>query len=221
MKFKLLDIVLSLFFLFVIIAVSFLITIFLSGYLSLSCEFRGIGKLILFYLSMIACTIITMWIIRKLFPLKEGVFPLEHKDIIFWKLQGLFYILNLGLFINANILPINTRRFFYMLLGAKMGKGVMVGGKILEPPLVEICDYTQIGEDALITAHGVAGGRVTLGRVQIGRHVTIGVKAVVLPGVTIGDNSIIAAGSVVVKNTRIPANEVWGGIPARKIKRTG
>lgn len=122
---------------------------------------------------------------------------------------------------NANILPINARRFFYMLLGAKMGKGVMVGGKILEPPLVGIGDYTQIGEDALITAHGVAGGKVTLGRVKIGRHVTIGVKAIVLPGVTIGNNTIIAAGSVVVKNTRIPANEVWGGIPARKIKGIG
>ena len=94
----------------------------------------------------------------------------------------------------------------------------MIGGKILEPPLVEMGDYSQLGEDVLLTAHTVERGMVTLGKIRIGRHVTIGVKAVVFPWVEIGDNAIIAAGSVVTKNTKVPMNEVWGGIPARKLK---
>jgi len=47
--------------------------------------------------------------------------------------------------------------------------------------------------------------------------VTIGVKSVVFPDVQIGDNALVAAGSVVVKGTRILANEIWGGLPAKKI----
>jgi acetyltransferase-like isoleucine patch superfamily enzyme len=51
--------------------------------------------------------------------------------------------------------------------------------------------------------------------VIIGDNVWIGMNVCVLPGVIIGENSIIGAGSVVTKN--IPENEVWVGNPARRI----
>lgn len=53
--------------------------------------------------------------------------------------------------------------------------------------------------------------------VHIGDYVFIGTRSIICKGVTIGDHSIIAAGSVVV--TDIPADEVWGGNPARFIKK--
>jgi acetyltransferase-like isoleucine patch superfamily enzyme len=46
-------------------------------------------------------------------------------------------------------------------------------------------------------------------------HVWIGANAVVLKGVEIGTGAVVAAGAVVVKN--IPPNEIWGGVPARRI----
>ena len=46
----------------------------------------------------------------------------------------------------------------------------------------------------------------------IGDNVWIGAQACILPGVTIGDNTVIAGGSVVTKD--IPANTVWYGNPA-------
>ncbi|HEV8599883.1 MAG TPA: acyltransferase [Gemmatimonadales bacterium] len=52
--------------------------------------------------------------------------------------------------------------------------------------------------------------------VDIGDNVWLGAHCVVLPGVRIGDNSAIAAGSVVSHD--VPPNEIWGGVPARKIK---
>lgn len=52
--------------------------------------------------------------------------------------------------------------------------------------------------------------------VIIGSKVWIGANATILPGVTIGDNAIIAAGAVVTKD--VPPNAVVGGVPARIMK---
>lgn len=50
-------------------------------------------------------------------------------------------------------------------------------------------------------------------------YVFIGARSIILKGVTIGEKSIVAAGSVVVKN--IPSGEMWGGNPAKFIKKIG
>ena len=51
------------------------------------------------------------------------------------------------------------------------------------------------------------------GCVTIGNHVYIGTNALIMPGVTIGDNALVAAGSVVTKS--VPAGVVVGGNPAK------
>jgi len=56
-----------------------------------------------------------------------------------------------------------------------------------------------------------------LGPVLLNRNVFVGVNAVILPNVTIGENSIIGAGAVVTKD--VPANVVVAGVPARIIKK--
>ncbi|WP_163534725.1 DapH/DapD/GlmU-related protein [Helicobacter suis] len=59
--------------------------------------------------------------------------------------------------------------------------------------------------------------RVTFSKgIVIKERVWIGINAVVCPGVTIGENSIIAAGSVVTKD--VPPNVVVGGVPAKIIR---
>lgn len=55
--------------------------------------------------------------------------------------------------------------------------------------------------------------------IHIGKNVWIGANVVVLPGVTIGDNSVIGAGSVVTKD--IPANVVAFGTPCRVQREIG
>ena len=57
-----------------------------------------------------------------------------------------------------------------------------------------------------------------LGRISVGHNCFIGCHSIIMPGVTIGNNSIVAAGSVVTKS--IPDGEVWGGNPAHFIKTT-
>ena len=52
--------------------------------------------------------------------------------------------------------------------------------------------------------------------IVVRRNAWIGAGATVLPGVTIGENSIVAAGAVVSKD--VPANTIVGGVPAKIIK---
>jgi acetyltransferase-like isoleucine patch superfamily enzyme len=89
---------------------------------------------------------------------------------------------------------------------------------------LEVGDDTLFGEYASIhdETHVIKDGQVedrntfTARPVRIGTKVWIGTKATILPGVTIGDRSIIGAGAVVTKD--IPEGSVAVGIPARVIK---
>lgn len=54
------------------------------------------------------------------------------------------------------------------------------------------------------------------GHVHVKKNAWIGAGATILPGVTVGENAVVAAGAVVSKD--VPANTVVGGIPAKQIK---
>jgi acetyltransferase-like isoleucine patch superfamily enzyme len=56
-----------------------------------------------------------------------------------------------------------------------------------------------------------------LKRIVLKRNCWIGANSVILPGVTVGENSVVAAGSVVTKD--VPADTVVAGVPARVIKK--
>lgn len=111
------------------------------------------------------------------------------------------------------------------------GKNIRVGENflanynvtILDIAPVTIGDYVMIGPNTLITTvnHPLspAGRRRHLGQarpVAIARDVWIGGNCTILPGVTIGNNAVIAAGAVVTKD--VPDNCVVAGVPARKIR---
>lgn len=53
--------------------------------------------------------------------------------------------------------------------------------------------------------------------VRIGRRSFIGGHSIILKGVSIGEQAVVAAGSVVTKS--VPANEIWGGNPAKFLKK--
>ena len=59
-------------------------------------------------------------------------------------------------------------------------------------------------------------GKINDAPVYIGNNVWIGMRSIIMKGVHIGDNSIIAAGSIVTKN--VPSNQLFGGNPAKLIK---
>ena len=109
--------------------------------------------------------------------------------------------------------------------GVKMGGGNFIVSRFWEPSepyLIEVGENCQITAGVKFYTHGGAGAVRrwypnfdTFGKIKIGSFVYIGNNVMVMPGVTIGDNVLIAAGSVVTKS--IPDNCVVGGNPARFI----
>jgi maltose O-acetyltransferase len=91
---------------------------------------------------------------------------------------------------------------------------VEIGEKCLLGPAVQI--YTAIHPlDPVERAAGIETAKPVI----LGYNVWIGGAAVILPGVTIGDNAVIGAGSVVTKD--VPANVVVAGNPAKAIRQIG
>ena len=112
---------------------------------------------------------------------------------------------------------------YHRLMGMKIGARVQINtGVIADQNLISIGDDSVIGGDATVVAHSAERGQLVTAPVRIGRNVTVGLMAVVLPGCDIGDGAVIAAGSVLSKHTRVGPGETWAGVPARRIgKRRG
>ncbi len=117
-------------------------------------------------------------------------------------------------------------KIFYRMRGTKIGKNVGIAhGVFIEesrPHLVTIEDGVNIGPRAIIVAHDSSYHCINpkipilAGKVIIRKNAYIGAGAIILPGVTIGERSIVAAGAVVTKD--IPPGVIVAGIPARVIK---
>ena len=91
---------------------------------------------------------------------------------------------------------------------------------------VEIGDHVNLAQGITVTAlnHNFADSNkrideqgVSTTLVVIGNDVWIGANAVILPGVTIGDHSVVAAGAVVTKD--VPPHSLVAGVPAKIIKK--
>jgi carbonic anhydrase/acetyltransferase-like protein (isoleucine patch superfamily) len=77
---------------------------------------------------------------------------------------------------------------------------------LYQKSVVEMGDNVSVAHNAIV--HGAL----------IEKNVLIGMGAIVMDYCHVGENSIIAAGSVVLQNTKIEPNSIYGGTPAKKIK---
>lgn len=137
------------------------------------------------------------------------------------------------LFFSTIPMPGGIRYKFLKIAGVKFVKNTNEKYKIwigencqidtIHPELIEIGNGSSLTFNTKILTHfldpNVIPPKISMyaGKVKIGRGVFIGCATVICKPVEIGDYSIIAAGSIVTTN--VPAGEIWGGNPARFIKK--
>lgn len=110
--------------------------------------------------------------------------------------------------------------------GVTVMRGVDFGS---EPYLIVLHKNCRISSDVLFINHD--GGTwafrnhwdkykevIKFGRIEIGEETFVGARSIIMPGVKIGRNCVVAAGSVVTKD--VPDYSVVAGVPAKKISTT-
>ncbi len=95
---------------------------------------------------------------------------------------------------------------------------IRLGNRVnVQDGVVIHCTYeksiTTIGDDVSIGHNAIVHG------CEIKDRVLIGMGSIIMDGASVHSGAIIAAGAVVLENTIIGENELWAGVPARKIKQ--
>ncbi len=120
------------------------------------------------------------------------------------------------------IFPVGEMKYrFYRMLGMKIGDNTLVGGTIMDPCLTKIGNNCTIGLFAVLYGHihDYEKEKMYLDKIKIGNNVVIGAGAIIMPGANIEDNVKVAAGSVVKKGQNLKKGRIYGGIPAKEVKK--
>ena len=134
----------------------------------------------------------------------------------------------------------NSKIFDFVVLreGTRIGKNSTIGNGVCGEPDVIVGDFCSINTQSHLTGGIIIEDRVFFGpnvtttntrKISFGRDyevmreapvikngARIGGGAVILAGITIGEQAMIGAGSVVTKN--VPSREIWVGNPAHKLR---
>jgi acetyltransferase-like isoleucine patch superfamily enzyme len=149
---------------------------------------------------------------------------INNKFLLKWKLGKLWLLHAI-----ASKVPFpGTVAELHRMRGVKIGKNVYIGNDVhldlFHPELITVEDYVTIGMRTMIFAHSSNWSpyiksfypRMTA-PVKIGKGSWIAAGCMILPGVTIGENSVVAIGSVVIRDVQ-PYSVVMGN-PAKFIKK--
>ncbi|CAD2071573.1 acyltransferase [Phocicoccus pinnipedialis] len=135
-----------------------------------------------------------------------------YRTISFLKVAKNFVVIELGRFMPSTRLK---HVFYKRGLNMKLGNHVSVAYKAMPdlfyPERITIGNNSIIGYNTTILTHEYLIDEYRIGDVVIGQQTMVGANVTVLPGVTIGENCMIGAGTVVSKD--VPDNSLAYGNP--------
>lgn len=181
-------------------------------------DYRGVVTLLLGMIIIYLYAFMVYRVFLYFIPIQEGGVIQGSRAEFVAQVNILFYLILFNSLIRTHFIPVPIMRLVYQALGARLGDNTYSAGVLLDPPLTEMGDNCIIGHDAALFCHAIEGQNFALYKIKIGNNVTVGAMAMIMAGVVIEDGAIVSAGSVVTKNTLIKANEVWAGVPAKRIR---
>jgi acetyltransferase-like isoleucine patch superfamily enzyme len=124
----------------------------------------------------------------------------------------------------ARIAPsLRAKRWALRRLGASVDGGVAwaleATPDVFWPELITLREDCIVGYDAVLLCHEYLQSEYRTGEVVIGERAMVGAKAVVLPGVTVGADAQVAAGSLVDED--VPPGATVAGVPAEVVSGDG
>lgn len=117
-----------------------------------------------------------------------------------------------------NLLVSSRRRFMVRVFGMDIHPTVQMSLSakldMTFPKGVHIAEHSYLAFESRILTHDRTRGLYL--HTRIGRNCFIGGRSMILPGVTVGDNCVVGAGSIVTRD--VPPNSIVAGNPARVIR---
>ena len=153
-------------------------------------------------------------LLLRLNPLPDGEFSMDSAHFTRWKL--LMMVSDFGRGALLPFTPMFMRPPVAALFGASVGRNVALGGMIADPFMVSVGHNVILGNGSQVCGNFTTHDKITFGRVRIGDGATVGMNAIIMPGVTVEAGATVLLNSVVMPGTVIPAGETWRGNPARK-----
>ncbi|MCJ8007687.1 acyltransferase [Lederbergia wuyishanensis] len=139
-----------------------------------------------------------------------------YKTVPFWKVVRNFIVIQMARY--TPFLSFKNwmyRKFLGMKVGEQTSFALMVMLDVMFPEKISVGRNTVIGYNTTILAHEYLIKEYRLGNVEIGNEVMIGANSTILPGIKIGNNAIVSAGTLVHKD--VPEGAFVGGNPMQVI----
>ncbi|MBI4976056.1 MAG: amino acid adenylation domain-containing protein [Spirochaetes bacterium] len=171
----------------------------------------AVTALALVYPTMLVTGIALKWIV--LGRVREGEHPV-------WGLYYLRWLFVRGMLSNIPLHFLSGTPligFYLKLLGVRVGKDVYIDSDLIAGfDTLAIGDNSSLNSEANISCHSIEDGLLKIGRVTIGNNVSVGIRAIIAAGSSIGDNAVIEDLTCIATGMTVGAYERWRGSPARK-----
>jgi len=171
----------------------------------------GIGLSLLLSLVL---PVVFKWVL--LGRVQAGIYPLWSGFFLrFWLVDKMLAMAPLALISGTPLLSA-----YYRLLGAGIGRNVIIASPLLHlPDLVTLGSETAVNTDSHLFCYQVTQNRLCIEPIRIGKNCIIGSNSVLMPGSAMEDGAGLGEQSLLGAGERVPVGEFFSGSPARPASR--
>jgi acetyltransferase-like isoleucine patch superfamily enzyme len=152
---------------------------------------------------------------------KQGEWPLFSWSVVGWGTTGALQNFSNAIFL-VHWRGTAMLNLYFRAMGVKVGKRVSINTiDIYDWDLITLEDDCMLGGGCVLLGHLLEHGKIKMRPVVIGKKALVGTAARVMPGCVVEELGVLGAGAIMKKDSRVDANSIFGGVPARLIRMRG